>query len=111
MKVFTHSLTHSLTHLLTHSLTHSGDDLLSTWGKSRAYQRDFGTVASESYIDPVLRDKMVDHQLQHTFELNEEVVRAQNESKIAEKVEKIALGITPTVHLLTYILTHSLTPS
>jgi len=54
---------------------------------------------------------MVDHQLQHTFELNEEVVRAQNESKIAEKVEKIALGITPTVHLLTYILIHSLTPS
>ncbi len=68
-------------------------------------------MASESYIDPVLRDNIVDHQLQHTFELNKEVIRAQNESKIAEKVEKIALGITASVHLLTYTLTHLLTPS
>ena len=110
MKVFT-SLTYSFPYLFTYLYIHSGDDLLSTWGKSRAYQRDFSTVASESYIDPVLRDNIVDHQLQHTFELSKEVVRAQNESKIAEKVEKIALGIIPSVHLLTYILTHSLTYS
>ena len=98
------------THSVLKSFPRLGEDLLSTWTKSKAYQRDFSTVASESFIDPALHSSMIDSHLEHTFKLSKEVVRAQHESKIAEKVEKIALGNLFT-RFFTDLVTHSLANS